>query len=446
MIKEQSMETVKLLYEAGEELGRFVEDRSMNEAVELLSQCQDVAIQIGTYIEEYQGEGFITVKHLENYCELVYQLSQIIANGRDDSSIHETLRNLNEQLILIEESINKDIEYVKEVLIMPFKADYWNILDGIWKELKDDESVCVIVIPMPYYSKSALGEVETSHYDTDGYPDYVTLTVHDSYDIEKRHPDKIIIQYPYDNDNFVTTIDDCFYTKNLRSYTDELVYIPYFKTEEIGPGEERAYKVMDNYVLTPGVVYSDKVMVQSEGIRDLYIKKLTEFFGDDTKCLWEQKIDDKHAYLFDENTNVSKELIDMPDEWKRLIFAKDGETKKVIIYKTSISGLFEHKDKMIEKMKSVFDTFEENRNDVVVIWCPDQLIDATIPTTDPALYEDYKSLVGEFKLRNFGIFDDSDDDNRLLMLGDAYYGDTDKFVQECRKMKMPVMIQNVNIL
>ena len=71
-------------------------------------------------------------------------------------------------------------------------------------------------------------------------------------------------------------------------------------------------------------------------------------------------------------------------------------------------------------------------------------MDATIPTTDPQLYDNYKSLVNEYRLRCFGIYDDSGDDTRLLMLADAYYGDTDKLVQECRKRKIPVMIQNVD--
>lgn len=63
-----------------------------------------------------------------------------------------------------------------------------------------------------------------------------------------------------------------FYAKKLAMCTKELIYIPYFETEEINPSDMRAYVSMDSYVTMPGVVYSDKVIVQSEGIKALYVK------------------------------------------------------------------------------------------------------------------------------------------------------------------------------
>ena len=452
IVADKSLETVKLLREAHTELEKMLDNGLLDETIDLLSQCQDAAIQIGTYIEDYKGEGFVTVKYLEKYCELVYQFSQTIItfdnteDKENNNIISEQIKDLDEQLVLIETSIIKDINNTKEVLIMPFKADYWNVLDGLWKDMEADETIRVIVMPIPYFYKSALGQIESKQFEKDSYPDYISLTDYNLYDIKKRYPDKIIIQYPYDNDNFVTTIDSCFYAENLKRYTDELVYIPYFKTEEIGTGEERAYKVMDDYVLTPAVVFSDKVIVQSENIKKLYVKKLVEFFGQETLDTWESKIDGNASYLFDNNGKISKESIDMPDEWKKIIFKDDGSVKKIVIYRTTVSGLFEHKNKMLKKMKSVFATFVSNSNDVVLIWCPDSLVDVTIPTTNPPLYEDYRALVEEYKLKEYGIYYDGNDDNRLIMIADAYYGDTDKLVQACRNRKIPVMIQNVDIV
>ena len=78
---------------------------------------------------------------------------------------------------------------------------------------------------------------------------------------------------------------------NLAMHTDKLTYIPYFVTDEIDKDDERAYKIMNYYVTMPGVVYSDRVIVQSEGIRNLYIKKLIEFFGEESEAEWEDKIE-----------------------------------------------------------------------------------------------------------------------------------------------------------
>jgi hypothetical protein len=52
----------------------------------------------------------------------------------------------------------------------------------------------------------------------------------------------------------------------------------------------RAYKWMKEYVTMPGVVYADKVIVQSENIKKLYVKKLTEFLGEDLQKEWDNKI------------------------------------------------------------------------------------------------------------------------------------------------------------
>lgn len=440
-VKDNSLETINLIQEAHGEITKLLDSHKTDGAIGLLSQCQDTAIQIGTYIEENQGDGFVTVKYLEEYCELIYQLSERIIAGEII-----TVEIADKQLETIRNSIIKDIKVLKEVVFVPFKADCWSYMEGLWKEYNEDPSVRALVMPIPYYEKKAMGEIAEQYYDINDYPDYVTIIDYNSYDFEKRQPDMIVIQYPYDNDNFVTTVDSKFYSKNLKQYTDELVYIPYFKTEEIGQGEERAYKVMDNYVLSPAVVYADRVMVQSENIKKMYVKKLVEFFGEESRQRWENKIDETGAYLYAENKYVSKDKIDMPEEWRKVIFRPDGSAKKVVIYNTSISGLFEHKKKMIDKMHSVFATFKENRNDIVVIWRPDPLVDTTIPTTDPNLYKAYEDMVCDYKTNSSGIYDDSGDMDRLLMLADAYYGDTDKLVQKCREKMIPVMIQNVDIV
>ena len=45
----------------------------------------------------------------------------------------------------------------------------------------------------------------------------------------------------------------------------------------------------------------------------------------------------------------------------------------------------------------------------------------------------------------WGNYDDTPDLDRALILSDAYYGDGSSVVQLCRRIDMPVMIQNVNV-
>ena len=46
----------------------------------------------------------------------------------------------------------------------------------------------------------------------------------------------------------------------------------------------------------------------------------------------------------------------------------------------------------------------------------------------------------------WGIYDDSADVDRAVILSDAYYGDGSSVVQLCQKADMPVMLQNVIVL
>ena len=47
---------------------------------------------------------------------------------------------------------------------------------------------------------------------------------------------------------------------------------------------------MKSYVIMPGVVYSDRVIVQSENIKKLYIRKLVQFYGEETRQQWDNKL------------------------------------------------------------------------------------------------------------------------------------------------------------
>lgn len=178
----------------------------------------------------------------------------------------------------------------KTVLFLSYKAENWNMLDNIYKQYCGEENTRVIVQSVPYYYKTVNGTFE-KYTDSGSYPDYVTITPIEEYNYLEEYPDEIVFQYPYDNYNSAGTTDPVFYSYNLASHTLRLTYIPYFRTDEIDENDMRAYTNMNEYVTMPGVVYSDRVIVQSEGIRELYIKKLTEFFGEETGYEWAAKIE-----------------------------------------------------------------------------------------------------------------------------------------------------------
>ena len=75
--KEQAENIIRLLGNVHDGIKKAVERGQYDSARELLSQCQESAIELGETIEAIEGEGFATVSCLEHYCEAVYQVYTI---------------------------------------------------------------------------------------------------------------------------------------------------------------------------------------------------------------------------------------------------------------------------------------------------------------------------------------------------------------------------------
>lgn len=120
--------------------------------------------------------------------------------------------------------------------------------------------------------------------------------------------------------------------------------------------------------------------------------------------------------------------------------------KKVILYNTSLTSVLKHKEKVLDKIKSVFAIFKKQKSEVALLWRPHPLLQATIETMRPEIKEAYDQILSDFQTEGWGIYDDTAELNRAIALSDAYYGDASSLVQLCQKRGMPVMIQNIDIL
>ena len=89
--KKQVREFIMLLAEAQQEIKTAIENQNIALALDLLEQCQQGAIQVGTLIDTLEGEGFITVTLLEQYCELVYQLHEDVVQWEETKTDITTL-------------------------------------------------------------------------------------------------------------------------------------------------------------------------------------------------------------------------------------------------------------------------------------------------------------------------------------------------------------------
>lgn len=432
---------VSLLSQAHDGIKKAMELKKDDIVKELLKQCQEIAIKLGDLIEEAEGEGFPTISILEEYCELIYQM--YVQNEYGETvNANKRYKSLRKFLVQIENSVKNDIKIRIEAVFLPYKASMWDSLESIWKAADEDPDCDAYVIPIPYYDKNQDGSFREEHYEGKMYPDYVSVTRYDEFNFEEHHPDIIFIHNPYDECNYVTSVHPFFYSKNLKQFTELLVYMPYFILEEIAPNDEAAIGKIEHFCTVSGVIYADKVILQSEAMRQVYINVLVKNAGESTKQYWENKILGIGSPKIEKVLSVNKESLDIPEEWQRIIWKTDGSRKKVIFYNTIVSTLLVFGEEYLNKIEETIRIFSKYKEQFILLWRPHPLIGATLSSMRPELEKRYWKIVDGFKKNDKGIYDDSSDLHRAISLSDAYYGDGGSVLSLYMETGKPVLIHD----
>ena len=405
-----------------------------------LTQCQEAALAIGSHLE-IQGEaGQRIVRVLENYCENVYQMSLVA----DDRSRRDKIaKKIRKELLTVKNAIRYELpDDKKEVVFLPYKAAMWDSLESVWKKAAADESCETYVIPIPYFDKNPDGSLGQMHYEGNQYPDDVPVTSWQEYDMAARRPDVVFIHNPYDEWNYVTSVHPDFYAKKLREYTDMLVYIPYF----ICIGDV----VREEFCISPGPIYADRVILQSDEVRKKYIEYYHKW-EDSQGCRdvfgkAEEKFLALGSPKFDKVKSAKREDYVLPEEWRKLIEREDGSRRKVVLYNTTIGAMLQDTGKMLAKIRDVLEVFRGHREEVVLLWRPHPLLRETLQSMRSQVVDVYDEIVVRYQEEAWGIYDNTADMYRAITVSDAYYGDNSSVVELYKQSGKPIMIQNVDIL
>lgn len=452
ILRRQLFSIAELLEKANKILEKKLFGPGMDEQaiIELVTDCQDSAISMGEQIEKMYGEGTASVGILEQYCENLYLLTISLQDAIKRRELYNTL---NKQLKKLRGVMNNELPDKLEVVFLPYKASMWDSLESVYLAAKEDENCDAYCVPIPYFDRNADGSLGQMHYEGNEYPANIEITDWQTYNLEERRPDVIYIHNPYDEWNLVTCVHPAYFAKNLKQYTDKLVYIPYFVLGEIEPDNQNAIDEMKHFVWTPGVIYADQVILQSEKMKQIYVNEFIKaakengFSGD---FINRKKLEEKFLGIgspkYNKVKNMRKEDLEIPDEWLKIIQKPDGSWKKIIFYNTSIGALLQNNEAMIAKIENVLSVFYKNRDEVVFLWRPHPLIETTLIAMRPDLWKSYKRIRDEYIQKGWGIYDDTPDMERAMVLSDAYYGDPSSAVAMYMKMKKPIMIQNTEIL
>jgi hypothetical protein len=395
------------------------------QAAGLFAGCREGALSIGSFIESVEGADnpriASVIALLSEYCDLLCAASKGEASEK----------RLRRQLIEIENRVRSELTPDRiEVVFLPYQLSMFDALESVYRAAAADPACDARVVPIPWYELNPGGSLGRLRCDGDEYPADIPVTDYRAYDIEARRPDAIFVHNPYDGGNLVTRVHEDFYCERLRGLTELLVYIPYFVTY----GE-----VPEHFCATAGCVYAHRVILQSEAVRDTYVRVFKAAYGDSFG-----KPEEKFLALgspkFDKVLSTRREDCALPERWRRLIAGR-----KTVLYNTSVGALLAGDTQYLTKLKHVLGTFK-NRGDIALWWRPHPLNEATCKSIRPGLLKAYKKIVAEYRLEGAGIYDDTQDLHRAVARTDAYYGDPSSLAALYGMTGKPIMIQDANVL
>lgn len=395
--KKQAEELLRLISEIHREIKKDLEHSARQFVMEALEQCQQKAIELGNMIEMSEGEGFITVLYLEEYCEIAFQVYEDVSQnpGVNPNKIYKLL---NKSIVKAENSVRNDIKNRVEAVFLPYKASMWDSLESVWKAADADPDCDAYVIPIPYYDRNPDGSFKEMHYEGASYPDYVPIIKYEEFDFDAHRPDMIFIHNPYDDMNYVTSVHPFFYSGNLKKFTECLVYISYYCT---------AGGMSEGQALCPAYMNADYIVIQSEKYRKFFDPRIPD-----------EKFLPLGSPKFDSMVHKCQNPPEPPDGWREKM-----EGKKVYFYNTSINGMLADTEAFLKKMEYVFETFRR-REDACLLWRPHPLLESTFDSMRKAYKPAYDDLKKRFLEEEVGILDLTPAIENTIALCDVYIGDS----------------------
>lgn len=398
------LHTIELLQQGGQAVAGLIEENRMEDCPGLLEDCQGLAIALGSRIEALHGVGTPVVAALEEYCESIYQLGEKLQDFAAESAEGpaDECRDHYETMCMGLEKVRfaflEEFPDRLEVVFFPYKASMWDSLESVWRAAEEDPECDAYVVPIPYYDKNPDGSIKQNYYEGDLFPEDIPVTKYEDYDLELRCPDIAYIHNPYDEANYVTSVDPRYYSAEIKRHTSCLIYIPYYATSG-GMAEGQA--------LCPAYLNADYIVIQAE--------KYKKFFD---PSIPEEKFLAYGSPKFDKIVRLCQNPPEPPRGWKERM-----EGKKVYFYNTSIGGMLADTAGFLQKMEYVFRCFQ-GRDDVCLLWRPHPLLESTFESMRMKQKPQYDKLKNFFAENHLGIYDDTPDIAVAIAQCDAYIGDS----------------------
>lgn len=436
-----------------EQIINVIRDQKLEVAAETISVSQQLAIDFGTLLEQVGYEKSEIVKCLEQYCEELYRLYQmyITADSEmrdetvpeqyvDTNSMNINFRELSDTMLIMEQEWSQNVRSKETVVFLVSRLREWENVRLLWNEkVNSPESTPYLVIlpyydkdydgsPMEWYMEDAIGFAKST-----GVDDSRILKVNQisAEYLELLHPEQIYIQNPYDEWNPNISIPPLFYASNIRKYTDELIYVSPYGEGELYGKASREYRNMQYYVTMPGVMYADRILLNSENKKKWYVEKLSEFAGEETKESWQRKI---QVWNTEANSKPQYE------------YETNGAAhKKKLLYGISLGTYVEDSEAARRKIRNNLHIFEEYKDNIeVTVYLFPENVNDTWTVIKEEIQGAFRNMQGKSgRMSTDWLL--AEEQQVKHSEYDAYYGDPMPAVMKFCEQKKPVMIQNMLI-
>ena len=324
---------------------------------------------------------------------------------------------------------------LRDIVFCLYRAEDWKAVSSLWKEAEEDSGWRTVVIVVPYRYRKSDGTPDEEQWICDKFeiPSEVSLTNFDAYEFEKERPDVIICTFPYDEYNASMCPDPTFYVRNLRRFTDCLILLPPFVLREIEEANTRMKQTLQTYLETPGMVYSDAVIVQSETMAEVYRKGLTDYAR--------RELGEKEAegFRLPEIVGLGSPVYDvMAAEVARKEETMEDDIK-ILLYHITGSMLYEHGDPEIHRIRDIIGHILDHSERIRILWYVDPYAEEILKEHATDTWVAYQELTEELADRERVQVVQEDMIDQAIGGCDGFYGDGGVPMNQCRVARKPVL-------
>ena len=294
-------------------------------------------------------------------------------------------------------------EHIK-LLLIPYKRDMWDCLEGIYNIANNTEGCTAMVCPIPYTFRGT-AEQQLKWFMDDWSCIESRFRVEYQKKPKKGEYDAILFHNPYDNANYVTSVHPAYYTDRLVGLSKRLCLVPY------GIGNTV-------FLITSGVLNADYVFVENEALVNDFKKQMQEQGASQEEAEYiAKKLIVTGTPKCDLNLNQP-----VPDEWIQRI-----NGKKVVLIATSLTAFLDDPATEMLNVNNVISEYSK-KDDYVVIWREHPLMKPTILAMRPMYASAYAKFQRNFVEQDLGIFDKTNDYRIAFKVADVLYSDPSSLI------------------